>query len=183
MAMALKRFWLVLCLALGACRSGTGAGVDSAADTSPKSGNSSGETPADSRAQPRLPVGSVEIEAPPRQPLVLKVEVASTPEQRQMGLMFRKQLAPDEGMIFLFETERYNSFWMRNTPLSLDMLFIDSEWTIVGILHNVPPMNDEPRRVTKMSQYVLEVNAGVAAANQLSVGAKVRFTPPSGGEP
>lgn len=189
--MTLNRFGLVLWLALvgcsfgciGGCKSGTSVGVDSAPETpgsdrgAPSDGASGG---GDSRAQPRLPMGEVEIEAPPREPLKIKVEVAETDAQRQMGLMYREHMGADEGMIFLFPTERYNSFWMRNTVLSLDMLFIDADWTIVGILHDVPPLNDEQRRVSKMSQYVLEVNAGVAAAHQLSVGAKVRFTPPAG---
>jgi uncharacterized protein len=130
--------------------------------------------------QPRLALGSVELEVPPRAPLKLEVEVAASERQRQYGLMFRKQLADDQGMLFLFPTERYNSFWMRNTLIPLDMFFIDSEWNVVGVVENAEPLTDDPRQVDKMSQYVLEVNAGFAARHHLGAGAKVKFVPPAG---
>lgn len=180
--MVVKPYWVLLLASLacsrnsGVAESGGGEHTKAAGDVS---SSTSGESAEPGPAQPMLPVGLVEIEAPPRQPLVIKAEVASSPGERQMGLMYRRHMGPDEGMLFVFPTEQYNSFWMRNTLLPLDMVFIDSEWTVVGILQNVPPLNDEPRRVSKMSQYVLEVNAGVTAAHQIGVGAKVRFTAPT----
>lgn len=130
--------------------------------------------------QPTLALGTVELEVPPRAPLKLQVEVAATDRQRQYGLMFRQQLGDDQGMLFLFPTERYNSFWMRNTLIPLDMFFIDSEWNVVGVVQNAEPLTDDARQVDKMSQYVLEVNAGFAARHQLGAGAKVTFVPPAG---
>jgi hypothetical protein len=130
--------------------------------------------------QPKLALGSLELEQAPRAPLKLQVEVAATDRQRQVGLMFRKQLADDRGMLFLFPTERYNSFWMRNTLIPLDMFFIDSEWNVVGVVENAEPLTDDARQVDKMSQYVLEVNAGFAARHRLGAGAKVKFEPPAG---
>jgi uncharacterized membrane protein (UPF0127 family) len=129
--------------------------------------------------QPTLPVGLIEFEsAPPHAPLTLKVEVAATDEQRQMGLMFREQLAEDEGMLFIFPTERRNSFWMHNTLIPLDMFFVDSEWNVVGVVENAEPLTDSPRGVAKMSQYVLEVPGGFAKRHGYGAGQKLRFVPP-----
>ena len=128
--------------------------------------------------QPRLPLGKLEIGAPGAAPIALTVEIAAKENERQQGLMFRKQLGEDEGMIFLFSTERYNSFWMHNTLIPLDMFFIDSSWEVVGVVQNATPQTDDPRRVDKMSRYVLEVKAGFAARHGLGPGAKVKFMPP-----
>ena len=130
--------------------------------------------------QPTLPIGTVVLETPPRAPITLKVEVASTDAQRQVGMMFREQLGEEEGMLFIFPTERRNSFWMHNTLIPLDMLFIDSEWKVVGIVERAAPQTDDPRGVPKMSQYVLEVNGGFASRHGLSTDTVVRFTPPPG---
>ena len=133
--------------------------------------------------QPKLPLGTLVLEAAPREPITLKVEVASTDAQRQTGMMFRESMRDDEGMLFLFSTERHNSFWMHNTLIPLDMLFIDSEWKVVGVVHDATPQTDDPRNVPKMSQYVLEVNGGFAARNGLGPDTLVRFTPPPEAKP
>jgi uncharacterized membrane protein (UPF0127 family) len=132
----------------------------------------------DGTPQPQLVHGKLEIGTPGQPPVALTVEIAATDSERQKGLMFRKQLADDEGMIFLFATERYNSFWMHNTLIPLDMFFIDSEWNVVGVVENAAPLTDDPRRVDKMSRYVLEVKAGFAARHGLGAGAQVKFMPP-----
>lgn len=133
--------------------------------------------------QPKLPLGTVVLEAAPRAPITLKVEVASTDAQRQTGMMFRESIGEDEGMLFVFSTERHNSFWMHNTLIPLDMLFIDSEWKVVGVVQNATPQTDDPRNVPKMSQYVLEVKGGFAARNGLGPDTLVRFTPPPEAQP
>src|SRR4051812_7400661 len=69
-------------------------------------------------------------------PVRVKVELAQTPEQRQRGLMFRKQLAPDSGMLFIFEHPQHNVFWMHNTYLPLDMIFITADWSVLGVVEN-----------------------------------------------
>jgi uncharacterized protein len=130
--------------------------------------------------QPKLPVGQLVLETPPHEPLKINAEVCSNDQQRQMGLMFRESMAEDEGMLFLFPTERHQSFWMHNTLIPLDMLFIDSEWKVVGIVENATPQTDDSRAVPKMSQYVLELNAGAAARHGLGEGTEVHFTPPPG---
>jgi uncharacterized membrane protein (UPF0127 family) len=133
---------------------------------------------ADDAPQPQLVRGKLEIGTPGAAPVALTVEIAAKDNERQKGLMFRKQLGDDEGMIFLFATERYNSFWMHNTLIPLDMFFIDSDWNVVGVVQNAAPLTDDPRRVDKMSRYVLEVKAGFAARHGLGAGAHVKFMPP-----
>ncbi len=130
--------------------------------------------------QATLPLGLIEFEdEAPRAPLfTVKVEVADDDEERQTGLMFREQLAEDEGMVFLFPDERHHNFWMRNTLLALDMFFIDSSWKVVGIVENAEPLTETPRGVGKPSQYVLEVNAGFARRHGFRVGQQLRFVAP-----
>lgn len=104
------------------------------------------------------------------------MEVAATPAERGKGLMFRKSLGANEGMIFLFDQQRRQSFWMKNTVISLDMLFVSSDWKVVGILKDVPPLTEEPRFVSAPSQYVLEFAAGTAARIGLVEGASVTIS-------
>lgn len=85
------------------------------------------------------------------------------------GLMYRTELQDDHGMLFKLP-RRVQQFWMRNTCLSLDMLFIDDDGAIVGILENVPPLNDEPRGIGKPTSYVLELASGAVAKFGLQVG-------------
>ena len=90
------------------------------------------------------------------------VEIADTPSKREMGLQYRRDLAADRGMIFLFPAESQQSFWMKNTPLPLDMIFINRERKIVGIVEQTVPFSLDPRSVTAPSQFVLEINGGLA---------------------
>lgn len=103
------------------------------------------------------------------------VEVADTPEKRRWGLMYRQELGDDEGMLFVFPDERDQSFWMKNTPLSLDMIFMDGRRRVVGIIHDTVPFSTRSVSVGVASRYVLEVRAGVARRNRIAVGDVARF--------
>lgn len=103
------------------------------------------------------------------------VELAQTTPERARGLMFREHLEADAGMLFLFDSMQVQSFWMKNTKLPLDMLFIDDEGRIVGIVENAEPMTLEPRTVGKPSRYVLELNAGTCRRLGIEAGQRVRF--------
>ena len=103
------------------------------------------------------------------------VEVADTPSKREMGLQYRRDLAADRGMIFLFPVESQQSFWMKNTPLPLDMIFINRERKIVGIVEQTVPFSLDPRSVTAPSQFVLEINGGLAKRHAIKAGDAVRF--------
>ncbi len=103
----------------------------------------------------------------------LKVEVALTTAHRNHGLMFRPQLTDKQGMLFSWRQEDKRSFWMKNTCLALDMLFIAKNGTIVGILEQVPPMNLDSRSVPCRAAHVLEVRAGWTRAYGVKPGQRI----------
>ncbi len=95
--------------------------------------------------------------------MVFRVEVAVTPEEHARGLMYRSQLADDAGMIFVFEEPSIQRFWMKNTLIPLDMIFIGTDRKIVGVVENAAPETESERMVGAPSQYVLEIGGGLAA--------------------
>jgi hypothetical protein len=105
----------------------------------------------------------------------ISVELAQSPEQRERGLMYRTRLAEDEGMLFSWQNDAIRSFWMRNTCIPLDMLSITSDAVIVGILEQVPTLNDEPRSIPCPASHVLEVNAGWCRTHGVRAGQKIRI--------
>lgn len=107
--------------------------------------------------------------------VAFQVEVADTPATRTMGLQYRKDLAADRGMIFLFPSEAPQSFWMKNTPIPLDMIFINREKRIVGIVEQTVPFSLDSRSVGVPSQFVLEINGGLVKQHGLQAGDSVRF--------
>ncbi len=94
----------------------------------------------------------------------LQVEIATTPSQREYGLMNRTSLELDKGMLFVFETEAIHTFWMKNTLIPLDMIWIKKDWTVVDIQTAQPCKTDScPSSTPSWSGlYVLETNAGIA---------------------
>jgi uncharacterized membrane protein (UPF0127 family) len=111
----------------------------------------------------------------PRGPWVVKVEIAADDPSRQRGLMFRRSLPPNTGMLFVFQSSEEHVFWMHNTLLSLDMIFLGDDRSVVGVLDSVPTQNDAPRTVKKPSRYMLEIAAGEAAAHAVGPGTHVAF--------
>jgi uncharacterized membrane protein (UPF0127 family) len=111
----------------------------------------------------------------PQGDTTVSVEIVATPAKIERGLMFREHLPPDQGMLFLMSEERSWPFWMRNTLIPLDMIFISKDMTIAGIVENAEPRTETLREVDTPSLYVLEVNGGYCAAHKVAVGAKVRF--------
>ena len=104
-----------------------------------------------------------------------EVEVADTPSKREMGLMYRRELAADHGMLFIFPDESVLTFWMKNTPIPLDMIFIGSDLKIVGIVREAVPFTLSARSVGLPSRYVLEINGGAAQKRGIEVGDKIRL--------
>jgi uncharacterized membrane protein (UPF0127 family) len=121
-----------------------------------------------------MPHGTVRFDTP-RGAWLIDVEIARTPEEHARGLMFRKDLAPDHGMIFVFDEAREQRFWMHNTYLRLDMIFLGDEREVVGIVENAEPQTDTGREVGKPARYVLEVAGGEAAAHAVGPGARAQF--------
>lgn len=107
--------------------------------------------------------------------ITFEVEIADTPAKRELGLQYRRELAADRGMIFLFPHEAEQTFWMKNTPIPLDMIFINSDHRIVGIAEQAVPFSLDPRSVGRASQFVLEVNGGLSKRYGIQAGDSVRF--------
>ncbi len=107
----------------------------------------------------------------------IKVEIADDNEERMKGLMFREKLNANEGMFFIFENEEYLNFWMKNTLIPLDIIFIDKNFEIVGIKNAVPCLEDSCTLYTsaKPSKYVLEVNINFTTKNNINIGDKIKF--------
>jgi uncharacterized protein len=103
------------------------------------------------------------------------VEVADTPSKREMGFQYRRELAADRGMIFVFGREEEHTFWMKNTPIPLDMIFIGRDRRIVGIAEQATPFSLAPRTVSVPGQFVLEINGGLCKRYGISTGDTVRF--------
>lgn len=93
---------------------------------------------------------------------IFSIEVAEKPAELQKGLMDRKEMAANKGMLFIFPAEQEIRMWMRNTYIPLDMFFINSEDVIVGIKENATPLSDELISSGVPAKYALEVNAGTA---------------------
>lgn len=135
-----------------------------------------GEAPRhapDERAAVQIPIV---VFAPPGQPrAAVTVELARTPREIRRGLMYRRSLPERHGMLFLMGEERVHSFWMRNTYIPLDMIFIGKDRKVAGVVANATPLTETSRHIDRPSYYVLEVNAGWAAANHIAAGTPVRF--------
>jgi uncharacterized membrane protein (UPF0127 family) len=106
---------------------------------------------------------------------VISVEIADTPATEQRGLMYRTKLAAEQGMIFVWPRESMRTFWMHNTCLPLDMLFVAKDGTVVGLLEQVPVLNDRPRQVRCPAAYVLEMNAGWSRRHGVKPGMKLEL--------
>lgn len=109
----------------------------------------------------------------------VSVEIADTDRLRQRGLMFRERLAPDEGMIFVFPASGDYPFWMKNTLIPLDMIWVDAGRRVVAIAHDVPPCEKDPCPTyppNATALYVVEVAAGFASAHGVAVGDVLTLT-------
>ena len=104
-----------------------------------------------------------------------QVMVARSEDEQEVGLMWRKSLAPDEGMIFPFASSRVASFWMRNTLIPLDIIFIRSDGTIANIAANAVPLSLTPISSDGKVKAVLELAGGRAEALGIKRGDKVRW--------
>jgi len=131
--------------------------------------------PADPTGSGELAHGYVVFADAPGSPR-LDVELARTEPEKERGLMYRTKLPDAQGMLFSWGgVEEPRTFWMHNTCIPLDMMFIARDGTITGILEQVPTLNDEPRGVPCPAAYVLEVNAGWSRSHGIQTGTMVHF--------
>lgn len=103
-----------------------------------------------------------------------EVEIVDEPSERAMGLMFRQELAENAGMLFIFDAPTNTTFWMRNTPLPLDIIFIGEDRRIITIGQGVP-FSEAPVAASAPFLYVLEINQGRTIALNISEGDLVEF--------
>jgi uncharacterized membrane protein (UPF0127 family) len=104
-----------------------------------------------------------------------EVEIVTTPETRAQGLMFRESLAANAGMLFIYPGEQPVSFWMKNTLIPLDMLFVKADGSIAHIAHNAVPHDETPIDSGAAVIAVLEVNGGTANALGIKEGDRVEY--------
>ena len=137
--------------------------------------------PVTAQPQPTLPQSDLVIQTT-KGPQRFRVELADNDQSRARGMMFRASMAPDTGMLFDFKQEQMASFWMRNTLLPLDMLFIKADGTILNIHQRAIPHDETGINSDGPVRAVLEVNGGTASRLGIRAGDQVEHaifgTPP-----
>jgi uncharacterized protein len=103
------------------------------------------------------------------------VELAVTPAEQARGLMFRKKMDDHVGMFFFFERDEVRHFWMKNTLIPLDMIFIDNKFLVVDIYRGAKPLDETVISSRKPARFVLEVNAGKADKCRIKPGSKIKL--------
>jgi uncharacterized membrane protein (UPF0127 family) len=109
---------------------------------------------------------------------VYSVELARTPEEQAQGLMFRESLPPSTGMLFLFSDAGPHQFWMKNTMIPLDIVWLDGSGRVVFVSANTPPCRADPcpnYGGELPASVVLEIAGGMAAKEKVAVGSTIRF--------
>lgn len=156
---------MALALGLAACSGGEGA-----------TANAQTPAPTQSAVHPvsGLRVIDLVVESGGKK-IPLKVELADTPEAQARGLMFRTELGDNEGMIFPSATPEPRSFWMKNTPLSLDIIFIGVDGRIMNIAANTTPYSLDSVKSEGIASGVLELRAGRAKALGIVPGDRVKY--------
>ena len=128
----------------------------------------------------RAPAGQPQLDLPRAQLSVgmhrIDAQLATTPEQRQIGLMHRQQMPQHEGMLFVFERPAVQCFWMRNTLIPLTAAFVADDGSIVN-LADMQPLDDTSHCSTRPVRYVLEMNRGWFEQRHLKAGMRLRGQP------
>lgn len=106
---------------------------------------------------------------------VIDIEVADNDQLRARGLMYRASIPENSGMLFIHDVEDIQSFWMKNTYISLDMVFVNAQKEIVTIHAGTEPLKEWSYASTAPTLYVVEVNAGYCVKNNIKVGDKIEY--------
>lgn len=105
----------------------------------------------------------------------IDIQIADDDFDRELGLMFRKHMQENRGMLFIFPNETIQNFWMRNTFIPLDMIFVNSKDEIVTIRHATQTLSDQTYASTAPAQYVIEVNLDFTSKYDIKVGDKIKW--------
>lgn len=108
--------------------------------------------------------------------VVIDIEIADTEYETQTGLMYRNSMEASQGMLFVFDDASERSFYMKNTKIPLDLIFIDANKTLVSFQKNAKPFDESSLPSNAPAKYVLEVNAGLVDTWKLSVGDSISYT-------
>lgn len=106
----------------------------------------------------------------------IDIEIADNEYETQTGLMYRSSMKENHGMLFIFEDERPRSFYMKNTQFALDLIYLNTNKTIVSFQENAQPLNESSLPSNFPAKYVLEVNAGLVAKWKLQVGDRMEYS-------
>ncbi len=128
---------------------------------------------SDLKAQVTFETEGLRIESKDGSGHDFEVEIARTDQQLRQGLMFRESLEPDGGMLFLYRREAVHAMWMKNTPISLDMLFIDRKGVVKHIVERTVPFSTETITSRRRVKATLELAGGTVRRLGLKVGDKV----------
>jgi uncharacterized membrane protein (UPF0127 family) len=104
------------------------------------------------------------------------IEIADNPEEIRRGMMYRNSMKTNEGMLFIFDSEEEQTFWMKNTRISLDIIFINNDHRIVNIAKHTIPYSTDPIPSMQPARYVLEVNGGFCDQQKIEIQYIVQFT-------
>lgn len=106
----------------------------------------------------------------------IEIEIADTPYERETGLMYRKSMESDQGMLFIYPNEALRSFYMKNTYIPLDIIFYGKDSTVVSIQKNAQPLNEASLTSSVPAQYILELNAGKVDEWNIALGDRIDFS-------
>ena len=105
----------------------------------------------------------------------IDVAIADNDQERNQGLMDVRNMPSDKGMLFIFDENQPRSFWMANTPLSLDIMFVNESFEIVRIHQNAQPFSEKSFESEEPAKYVIETNGGFSVSHDIQEGTKVSF--------
>ncbi|MCG3172201.1 MAG: hypothetical protein GMKNLPBB_00347 [Myxococcota bacterium] len=141
------------------------------------------DTPATSAARTEIPPSPppetrsglfpLTIHIPGGAKVRFQVELAITEDQQRTGLMHRKSLPENQGMLFIYDYDDIQTFWMKNTLIPLDMVFIGRDRKVAGVIANAEPLTETSRSINAPSRYVLEINGGHAEKLGVTAGSLV----------
>lgn len=106
----------------------------------------------------------------------IDIEVADNDYERETGLMYRSAMQNHQGMLFVFDNEQYLAFYMKNTIIPLDILYINSDQKIIDIYKNTIPYSEEALPSSAIAKYVLEVNGGLTDEWQITIGDSISYS-------
>jgi len=148
-----------------------------------RSGSNSSQSPVSSHEpqQPKVPPTFKKegvlyfIKSTTGDSLRIDIEVAQTEAETTQGLMFRTHINENQGMLFIFDKAEMRSFWMKNTYLPLDIIFVNEQLEIVTIRHNAQPFSRASQASTAEAQYVVEVKGGFCKRHGIEEGDRIAF--------